>query len=51
VLAGGQAVVQAAQEAAEQVALGGGVPVTVALAPVVVGSGADPAKNPWMHRT
>jgi DDE superfamily endonuclease len=40
VLPGGQAVVQAAQEAAEQVALGGGVPVAVGFAPVVVGSGA-----------
>ena len=40
VLAGGQAVVQAAEEAAEQVALGGGVPVAVGFAPVVVGSGA-----------
>ena len=39
-LAGGQAVVQAAEEAAEEVALGGGVPVAVGLAAVVVGSGA-----------
>jgi hypothetical protein len=38
--AGGQAVVQAAEEAAEQVALGGGVPVAVGSAPVVVGAGA-----------
>ena len=36
--AGGQAVVQAAEEAAEQVALGGGVPVAVGSAPVVVGA-------------
>jgi hypothetical protein len=36
VLAGGQAVVQAAEEAAEQVALCGGVPVPVVFAPVVV---------------
>ena len=40
VLAGGQAVVQAAEEPAEQVALGGGVPVAVGLAPVVVGASA-----------
>jgi transposase len=40
VLAGGQAVVQAAEEAAEEVALGGGVPVSVGFAPVVVGAGA-----------
>jgi hypothetical protein len=40
VLAGGQAVVAAAQEPSEEVALGGGVPVAVGLAPVVVGSGA-----------
>jgi hypothetical protein len=40
VLAGGQAVVQAAEEPAEQVALGGGVPVAVGLTPVVVGAGA-----------
>jgi hypothetical protein len=36
----GQAVVEAAEETAEQVALGGGVPVTVGFAAVVVGSGA-----------
>ena len=40
VLPGGQAVVQAAEEAAEEVALGGGVPVAVLAAPVVVGAGA-----------
>jgi len=40
VLAGDQAGVQAAQEAAEQVALGGGVPVAGVLAAVVVGAGA-----------
>jgi hypothetical protein len=40
VLAGGQAVVQVAGEASEQVALGGGVPVAVGFAPVVVGAGA-----------
>jgi hypothetical protein len=40
VLAGGQAGPQAAEEPAEQVALGGGVPVAVFLAPVVVGAGA-----------
>src|SRR6266498_4870690 len=40
VLAGGQAVVQAAEEAAEEVALGGCVPVAVGFAPVVVGAGA-----------
>ena len=39
-LAGGQAVVQAAEEAAEEVALGGGVPVSVGFAAVVVGAGA-----------
>jgi len=39
-LAGGQAVVEAAEEASEQVALGGGVPVAVGFAPVVVGAGA-----------
>ena len=39
-LAGCQAVVQAAEQAAEQVALGGGVPVSVVAAPVVVGAGA-----------
>jgi hypothetical protein len=40
VLAGGQAVVQADEEPAEEVALGGGVPVSVGFAPVVVGAGA-----------
>src|SRR5690242_14341107 len=40
VLSGGQATVQAAEEAAEQVALGGGVPVAGVAAPVVVGAGA-----------
>ena len=40
VLAGGQAVVQAAEEPAEEVALGSGVPFSVGFAPVVVGSGA-----------
>jgi hypothetical protein len=40
VLAGGQAVVQAAEQAAEQVALGGGVPVAGVASPVVVGAGA-----------
>ena len=40
VLAGGQAAVQAAEEPSEQVALGGGVPVAVVAAPVVVGAGA-----------
>jgi hypothetical protein len=40
VLAGDQAVVQAAEQPAEQVALGGGVPVAGVLAPVVVGAGA-----------
>ena len=40
VLAGDQAVVQAAEQACEQVALGGGVPVAGGLAPVVVGAGA-----------
>ena len=40
VLAGGQAVVEAAEEAAEQVALGGGVPVAGIAAAVVVGAGA-----------
>lgn len=38
-----QAVVQAAEEAAEQVALGPGVPVAVFPGPVVVGSGAGDA--------
>src|SRR6516164_7089222 len=40
VLAGGQAVPEAAEEASEEVALGGGVPVAVAAAAVVVGAGA-----------
>ena len=40
VLAGGQAVVEAAEEAAEQVALGSGVPVSGIAAAVVVGAGA-----------
>jgi hypothetical protein len=40
VLAGGQAVVQAAEEAPEQVALGGGVAVAVVPALVVVVAGA-----------
>jgi hypothetical protein len=40
VLAGGQAVMQAAGQASEQVALGGGVPVAGGLAAVVVGAGA-----------
>jgi len=40
VLAGEQAVVQAAEQAGEQVALGGGVPVGGVFAPVVVGAGA-----------
>ena len=40
VLAGGQAVVEAAEHAAEQVALGGGVPVSGIAAAVVVGAGA-----------
>jgi len=40
VLAGGQAVVQAADEAVEQVALGGDVPVTAGSAAVVVGARA-----------
>jgi NADPH:quinone reductase len=39
-LAGGQAVVEAAEEAAEQVALGGGVPVTGIAPAVVVAAGA-----------
>jgi hypothetical protein len=38
-LAGGQAVVEAAEEASEEVALGGGVPVAVGFAPVIVGAG------------
>ena len=40
VLAGGQAVVEAAEQASEQVALGGGVPVAGGFAAVVVGAGA-----------
>ena len=40
VLAGDQAVVQAAEQAAEEGALGGGVPVAGVFAPVVVGAGA-----------
>jgi hypothetical protein len=40
VLAGEQAVVQAAEEAGEQVALGGGVPVAGVATAVVVGAGA-----------
>jgi hypothetical protein len=40
VLAGDQAVVQAAEQAAEEVALGGGVPVAIVTSPVVVGAGA-----------
>jgi hypothetical protein len=40
VLAGGQAVVQAAEQPSEQVALGRGVPVSVFPAPVIVISGA-----------
>jgi transposase len=40
VLLGLEAVVEAAEESAEQVALGGGVPVPGGLAPVVVGPGA-----------
>ena len=40
VLAGCQAVVEAAEEAAEEVALGGGVPVAGVFAAVVVGAGA-----------
>jgi transposase len=39
-LPGLEAVVEAAEEPAEQVALGGGVPVAGGLAPVVVGPGA-----------
>src|SRR5689334_1277476 len=38
--AGGQAVPEAAEQAAEQVALGAGVPVAVGAAAVVVGAGA-----------
>jgi hypothetical protein len=40
VLAGGQAFPEAAEQAAEQVALGGSVPVAGVFAPVVVGAGA-----------
>jgi hypothetical protein len=40
VLAGEQAVVQAAEQPAEQVALGGGVAVAGVTAPVVVAAGA-----------
>jgi len=40
VLAGGQAMVQAAEQAAEEVALGGGVPVAGVYAAVLVGAGA-----------
>ena len=40
VLPGDQAVPEAAEQAAEQVALGGGVPVAGVFAPVVVGAGA-----------
>jgi hypothetical protein len=40
VLAGGQAVVEAAEQAAEQVALGCGVPVAGVAAAVVVGAGS-----------
>ena len=39
-LAGGEAVVETAEEAAEQVALGSGVPVAGLAAAVVVGPGA-----------
>ena len=39
-LAGEQAVMQAAEQASEQVALGGGVPVAGVFAAVVVGAGA-----------
>src|ERR1700733_8182720 len=38
VLPGGQALVQAAEQAAEQVAFGGGVPVAGVFSPVVVGA-------------
>jgi len=41
ILAGDQAVVEAAGQAAEQVALGGGVPVVVFPSPVIVGAFAD----------
>lgn len=37
-LAGGQAVMEAAEEASERVALRGGVPVASVAAPVVVGA-------------
>jgi hypothetical protein len=40
VLAGVQALPDASEQAAEQVPLGGGVPVAVVTAPVVVGAGA-----------
>jgi transposase len=40
VLAGCEAVVEAAEETAEQIALGGGVPVSGVFPPVVVGAGA-----------
>ena len=40
VLAGGEAVVEAAEQAVEEVALGGGVPVAGVAAAVVVGAGA-----------
>jgi hypothetical protein len=40
VLAGGQAVVEAAEETGEEVTLGRGVPVTGVAAAVVVGAGA-----------
>jgi hypothetical protein len=40
IMPGDQAAVEAAQQAAEQVALGGGVPVAVVAAAVVVGAGA-----------
>jgi len=40
VLAGDQAVPEAAEQAAEQVALGGGVPVAIVATPVVVAAGA-----------
>jgi hypothetical protein len=40
VLTGGQAVVEAAEQAVEEVALGSGVTVTGVFAAVVVGAGA-----------
>jgi hypothetical protein len=40
VVADGQAALQAAEEPSEHGALGGGVPVSVGLVPVVVGAGA-----------